>query len=309
MNTEYLVEFIRLAQCSNFTEAASMLHIAQSTLSKHIANLEAEFDAKFFIRQHEGARLTEEGYLFFGIATSIVDSIDEAKRRLTAMQSSEKIVVYGQLQDSGVSGILSTAIMLNNEGGQIPIVLRHPRFGDDYFGLLDCGEIDILVIGEAEQRLHELPYAYCHLMESRFVAVVDSTHPLAGRDSITISELRSETLLEFVDAYSKPGWRSIEAVCQAHGFKPKTRPILSQSVSEQLATPLSGCVLIFPATIKELRYLSGSQKRACIPIDDDDAKFSTWGIYQQSNEERVMLFLLALKEVANQQLAAFSSRE
>ena len=42
MNTENLKEFIVLAETKNFWEASERLYMNQSTLSKHIKNLESE---------------------------------------------------------------------------------------------------------------------------------------------------------------------------------------------------------------------------------------------------------------------------
>lgn len=42
MNTEFLKEFVVLAETQNFWEASERLYMNQSTLSKHIKSLENE---------------------------------------------------------------------------------------------------------------------------------------------------------------------------------------------------------------------------------------------------------------------------
>ena len=50
METAYLHEFAKVAECGSFTAAARELHLTQSTLSKHVALLEREFGADLFVR-------------------------------------------------------------------------------------------------------------------------------------------------------------------------------------------------------------------------------------------------------------------
>ena len=61
METAYLHEFAKVAECGSFTAAARELHLTQSTLSKHVALLEREFGADLFVRDRSGVSLTEAG--------------------------------------------------------------------------------------------------------------------------------------------------------------------------------------------------------------------------------------------------------
>lgn len=61
-------EFITLARCLNFTQAAEELHMTQPALSKHIAALEREFGAELFIRDRRTVQLSEAGRILFGLS-------------------------------------------------------------------------------------------------------------------------------------------------------------------------------------------------------------------------------------------------
>ena len=54
MNTEYLKEFVVLAETKNFWEASDRLYMNQSTLSKHIKSLENELGINLFYALPEG---------------------------------------------------------------------------------------------------------------------------------------------------------------------------------------------------------------------------------------------------------------
>ncbi|MEM9775432.1 MAG: LysR family transcriptional regulator, partial [Chloroflexota bacterium] len=56
--------FIRVAETLNFTRAAAELHVTPTAVSKAVARLENEINAKLFIRTTRQVQLTAEGELF-----------------------------------------------------------------------------------------------------------------------------------------------------------------------------------------------------------------------------------------------------
>lgn len=71
METAYLHEFAKVAECGSFTAAARELHLTQSTLSKHVALLEREFGADLFVRDRSGVSLTEAGGVLYAQARQV----------------------------------------------------------------------------------------------------------------------------------------------------------------------------------------------------------------------------------------------
>ena len=68
METAYLHEFAKVAECGSFTAAARELHLTQATLSKHVALLERESGADLFVRDRSGVSLTEAGGVLYAQA-------------------------------------------------------------------------------------------------------------------------------------------------------------------------------------------------------------------------------------------------
>ena len=62
MHIEYLREYIELAQCLNFTEAARRSCITQSALSKHLVSIEKEFGTELVARDRHSVELTQAGH-------------------------------------------------------------------------------------------------------------------------------------------------------------------------------------------------------------------------------------------------------
>lgn len=53
--------FLEAARLTNFTQAARNCHIAQTTMTKYITQLEKELGCRLFRREHRGVSLTPEG--------------------------------------------------------------------------------------------------------------------------------------------------------------------------------------------------------------------------------------------------------
>ena len=71
MNLSKISYFLKAAEYSNFTKAAAECYIAQTTMSKYIAELESELGFSLFQRNHKNVVLTREGRTFYEGVKSI----------------------------------------------------------------------------------------------------------------------------------------------------------------------------------------------------------------------------------------------
>lgn len=79
MDFRQLRYFARIVELESITAAADALHIAQPSLSQHVANLEAELDAKLLVRGPFGARPTETGQILYRHAKIVLRQMEEAQ--------------------------------------------------------------------------------------------------------------------------------------------------------------------------------------------------------------------------------------
>lgn len=98
MDIEWMREYVVLAQCLNFTEAANRLYITQPTLSKHISLIEAEAQVRLLNRTKHSVTLTKEGELFTETCRRIIQEFDDS------------ILKMGLLA-SGISGSVKLGIL------------------------------------------------------------------------------------------------------------------------------------------------------------------------------------------------------
>lgn len=87
MDTSYIIEFLTLAECLNFSEAADRLFISQSSLSKHIKTLERELGVDLFARTTRSIRLSDAGELYLPYARKIAEQCSEAEIDLGRLKS------------------------------------------------------------------------------------------------------------------------------------------------------------------------------------------------------------------------------
>ena len=77
MQIEYLREFVAVVDEGSMCHAARKLFITQSVLSKHMQNLEKEFDSQLFMRTATGIRPTPLGHKAYSAFRSIIDEYDD----------------------------------------------------------------------------------------------------------------------------------------------------------------------------------------------------------------------------------------
>ncbi|MCK9511303.1 MAG: LysR family transcriptional regulator [Pigmentiphaga sp.] len=79
MTPRQLKYFVAIARCGSITTAASHLHVAQPSLSQHIATLEEELGVPVFERHARGVTLTVEGQRLLERATSLLRQFERLR--------------------------------------------------------------------------------------------------------------------------------------------------------------------------------------------------------------------------------------
>ncbi len=86
MELRVLGYFLAVEREEKFARAAEQLHVAQPTLSRQIAELEAELGVKLFARSSHNIVLTEEGMMLKRRAQEILSLADRTKRDFIGRQ-------------------------------------------------------------------------------------------------------------------------------------------------------------------------------------------------------------------------------
>lgn len=194
MTTEYLREFVTLAEIGNYAAAAEPLFISEATLSRHIMALEKELGAELFRRFPRRIELTEAGMVFLPYARQIVGAEDSYSQALTRHREFEKRSLA-----IGVDKALSfyhTAELIAS------FQQHYPEFAlqlmeEDTFALTELvvsGQLQLaFVLDDPSHRSVDLKYKT--FKNDHFAAAMASSHPLARQKSLHLSKLSGEKLL------------------------------------------------------------------------------------------------------------------
>lgn len=83
MEIKQLVYFTETARLQHMTEAAAMLNVAQSALSRQIGLLESDLGIKLFRREGRNIILTEDGREFYEDAIKILEAVDRTREKIS----------------------------------------------------------------------------------------------------------------------------------------------------------------------------------------------------------------------------------
>ena len=83
MDIEQIRTFLAVAANGSFLEAATRLHVTQSTVSTRIQNLEQFFGATLFVRNRSSATLTNDGRRLLRHAKAMLRSLDHARQEIS----------------------------------------------------------------------------------------------------------------------------------------------------------------------------------------------------------------------------------
>ena len=127
MELRQLRYFIEVAEREHISEAAVHLHVAQSAVSRQIANLEDELGVQLFERIGRNVKLTPIGKIFLEHTISAIQAIDFAKKQIDEYLNPEKGTIKIGFPTSLAGHLLPTVISAFKK--EHPNVAFHLRQG------------------------------------------------------------------------------------------------------------------------------------------------------------------------------------
>ncbi len=287
---------VAVAETRNFTRAAELCSVVQSSLSHRIAGLERELGVKLFARSSRRVQLTSAGAAFVAGARECLAAADRAVADAAAATG----VVRGRLS----VGVIVTAAavdvpdLLRRYRDQYPdvrVVLRSGR-SDEMAAAIRNGDLDIAFLGlpEGERPSGVETIALDH---DQHVLVVPAGHRLVGTPRVTLPEITEETFVDFV-AGTPARAQSDQAFTDAGLVRDVAYEVGVVELMTRLIARGLGIALMPSAFIRPLA--AGDPELALVPVVDGPRRveYLAWSRFSPSPATRAMLGVLGVRSPA-----------
>ncbi|PQP81392.1 LysR family transcriptional regulator [Paenibacillus sp. PCH8] len=202
-----------LARCEHVTEAAGMLHVTQSSLSKTLQRLEDDLGAPLFDRIGRKLRLNDYGRAFLRRTDKALFELEQGKQEIADLTHPNQ----GTLQ-LAVTTASTLPGILQEFRKKKPNIQFHVQMVTlkELSTLLHRGDVDF---GLSSPPIQGDGIECQILYVDPIVVAVPLSHPYANRSSISLTELQDEWIVGVKKGY---GVRDqIDSICEAAGFVPK----------------------------------------------------------------------------------------
>jgi len=192
MNLRQLEVFIAVAESSNFSRAAEITFLTQSTVSQHISSLEKEFELKLLDRTGKGAFLTEAGKLLLEHAQRVVSEARNVPLALNRFRGLENVVL--KVGGSNIPACYMIPLCVPAFHKLHPGVIISLLQGDSRETLdrLRNEQVEFALVGT---RFPEKTLAFTPLSLDKISLVVPAGHPWSKQEFILPEDLVRESFI------------------------------------------------------------------------------------------------------------------
>ena len=219
MDIEQLKYFLAVCDCKQMTQAADNLFISQSSLSKHIGQLEKELGISLFDRSGRTLHITSAGMDFEVYAREAIARHEDILRRLQyRLKDARATLNLGVLPVLAQYDIHKKILAFGEDNPGITLNLIEEK-GDHGLRLLEDELVELAIL-----RTETIPhdgYKTLPLAHDRLALICSPQHPLAHEDELNLTDLAHEDFF-LLDVGQFPRHAVMQA-CQRAGFSPRIK--------------------------------------------------------------------------------------
>jgi DNA-binding transcriptional LysR family regulator len=220
LNVARLKVLKEVAYRGSFSEAAAALSYSQSAVSQQIAALEAETGLALLERHPRGVSLTAAGQTLLGHAEGILAALESAEAALAAIAG----LRGGRLRMASfpTAGATLMPLAIATFRAAYPDIELTLIEGEpeEVAPRLRAGELDLALLFEfPEDALELADMTRVALFEDPMHVALAREHPLAGKTSLCLADLRADAWVQTSRASACA--RHVVRSCRAEGFEPR----------------------------------------------------------------------------------------
>lgn len=189
LNPYQIAAFTHVAREGSFSRAAQIMGVTQSSVTQHVARLEAAMGTQLFIRRRDGVELTSSAREVFEISD---------RMRTLEQLLAEKVSRYADLAEGNLF------IVANAPRPAMPLIAGYARQYPDIridfrlhgwtraMSMVRARDVDLAIISDPAP----LDDALVHEVDrTAYRALLRREHPLAHGDDVSIHALVEETII------------------------------------------------------------------------------------------------------------------
>jgi DNA-binding transcriptional LysR family regulator len=197
---EQLEYVAAVARLGSFRRASAELHISQPALSGSVRSLERELGAGLLERGRHGARMSDSGRQLMPHILTVLDAVDRLRQTADEHHQSIRVIRLGTVTAATVP-LLTPAIREFREthpSTQVEVIgAQQDQIHRALLaGSLDLGLVNYLEGDDKPPQLETTP-----LLRGRPVACMRPDDALAARETVRVSDLRTQPLIGMRSGY------------------------------------------------------------------------------------------------------------
>ncbi len=206
MELRQIRSFLSIAETLHFGRTAELIHLSQPALSLQIRALEEEVGVRLFERNRRKTTLTAAGVAFRNDAAAALSQLDRATRK-------------ARLAGSGKLGVLRIGFISTVGVEIVPNIIRqfrelNPDVEFSLRAIPTADQVRMLETGSLDVGFFRLPIGghsalnVVTVHRERFVLVVPTSHKLAKRKRVRLSDISGEDFVMYERTYA-PGFHDL----------------------------------------------------------------------------------------------------
>ncbi len=202
MKLQQLIYAVKVAECGNITEAARRLFVSQPSITSAIRELESEMGVVIFDRSNRGVVVTEEGETFLGYARQVLEQAELLEERYKSdARQVPHFSVSCQHYSFAVNAFVD--VIRRFDAARYDFTIREEQTHEIIEDVAHMkSELGILYLSSRnreviEKMLRKSELEFSSLFCAEPHVFLCSSHPLAGRTSVTLEDLQEYPYLSY----------------------------------------------------------------------------------------------------------------
>lgn len=202
MTLQQLKYIVTVAETGNITEAAKRLFISQPSLTNAIRELEKEMQVTIFNRTNKGVTVSNEGDEFLAYARQVLEQADLLQEKfLNEKEQSPRFSVSCQHYSFAVNAFVE--VIQKFDAPKYDFTLRETQTHEIIEDVSHLrSEIGILYISSKNEEvilklIKQSGLKFEELFTAKPHVFICATHPLAGKDRLSMKDLEDYPYLSF----------------------------------------------------------------------------------------------------------------